>query len=36
MFCFATASVRGIPETIDPTTFELLGSRNDGKVTPDF
>jgi len=36
MFCFADGSVRPIPETIDLRTFELLGMRNDGLVTPDF
>ena len=36
LFCFADGSVRSIPETINPATFELLGMRNDGMVTPDF
>lgn len=36
MFCFADGSVRPIPETINPITYELLGTRNDGMVTPDF
>jgi prepilin-type N-terminal cleavage/methylation domain-containing protein/prepilin-type processing-associated H-X9-DG protein len=35
-FCFVDGHVRALPETIDPTTFELLGCRNDGMVTPDF
>jgi prepilin-type N-terminal cleavage/methylation domain-containing protein len=36
VFCFADGSVRSIPESINPATFELLGMRNDGMVTPDF
>lgn len=36
MFCFVDGRVRTISETIDPLTFELLGNRNDGMVTPDF
>ncbi len=35
-FCFADGSVRGIPETINPYTLELLGTRNDGMVIPPF
>jgi prepilin-type processing-associated H-X9-DG protein len=35
-FCFADGHVRSLPETIDPTTYELLGMRDDGMVTPDF
>ena len=36
MFCFADGRVRTIAETIDPWTLELLGTRNDGQVIPDF
>jgi prepilin-type N-terminal cleavage/methylation domain-containing protein/prepilin-type processing-associated H-X9-DG protein len=36
MFCFADGHVRSIPETINLTTYELLGMRDDGMVTPDF
>jgi Protein of unknown function (DUF1559) len=36
LFCFADGRVRTISQNIDPYTFELLGSRNDGQVTPDF
>jgi prepilin-type N-terminal cleavage/methylation domain-containing protein len=36
LFCFGDGRVRTISEHIDPATFELLGSRNDGLVTPDF
>jgi prepilin-type processing-associated H-X9-DG protein len=34
MFAFADGHVQSIPETIDPTTYELLGMRNDGQVIP--
>ncbi len=36
MFCFADGGVRAIPETIDPTTLELLGMRDDGQVIPPY
>jgi prepilin-type N-terminal cleavage/methylation domain-containing protein len=36
LFCFGDGSVRPIPETINPITFELLGSRDDGMVTPEY
>jgi prepilin-type N-terminal cleavage/methylation domain-containing protein/prepilin-type processing-associated H-X9-DG protein len=36
MFCFADGRVRTIAETISPTTLELLGTRNDGLVIPDY
>jgi prepilin-type N-terminal cleavage/methylation domain-containing protein len=35
-FCFADGSVRGIPEAINPYTLELLGTRNDGMVIPQY
>jgi prepilin-type N-terminal cleavage/methylation domain-containing protein/prepilin-type processing-associated H-X9-DG protein len=36
MFCFADGRVQSLPESINPATLELLGSRNDGMVTPDY
>jgi prepilin-type processing-associated H-X9-DG protein len=36
MFCFADGSVRPLPESINPATLELLGTRNDGQVIPDY
>lgn len=36
MFCFADGRVRTLSERIDPMTLELLGTRNDGLVTPDY
>jgi prepilin-type N-terminal cleavage/methylation domain-containing protein/prepilin-type processing-associated H-X9-DG protein len=36
MFCFADGHVRSIPESINLDTYELLGMRNDGMVTPEF
>jgi prepilin-type N-terminal cleavage/methylation domain-containing protein len=35
-FCLADGSVRGIPTSINPLTLELLGTRNDGQVIPDY
>ncbi len=35
-FCLGDGSVRPIPTTINPYTFELLGNRNDGQVIPDW
>ena len=35
-FCFADGSVRGLPASIDPRTLELLGTRNDGQVIPEY
>ncbi len=35
-FCFGDGSVRPIPVTINPYTYELLGMRNDGQVIPDW
>jgi prepilin-type N-terminal cleavage/methylation domain-containing protein len=35
-FCFADGSVRALPETIHPYTFELLGIRDDGQVIPSY
>ncbi|MBN9118918.1 MAG: DUF1559 domain-containing protein [Planctomycetes bacterium] len=36
LFCFADGGVRTLAETINPATLELLGTRNDGQVVPDF
>ncbi len=36
LFCFADGGVRTLPEHISPLTLELLGSRNDGQVIPDY
>jgi hypothetical protein len=36
MFCLADGSVRPVPESINPYTYELLGTRNDGQVIPDY
>jgi hypothetical protein len=36
LFCFADGGVRMIPETINPATLELLGTRNDGQVIPAY
>lgn len=36
LFCFGDGHVRTIPEMINPATLELLGTRNDGQVIPDF
>jgi prepilin-type N-terminal cleavage/methylation domain-containing protein len=36
MFCLADGSVRPVPESINPLTYELLGTRNDGQVIPDY
>ncbi len=36
MFCFADGRVSRIPESIDPYVFELLGTRNDGRVIPEY
>jgi hypothetical protein len=35
-FCFADGGVRPLPVTIDPYTLELLGTRNDGQVIPNY
>jgi hypothetical protein len=35
-FCFGDGRVRALPVTIDPYTFELLGTRGHGQVIPDF
>jgi prepilin-type processing-associated H-X9-DG protein len=35
-FCFGDGSVRALPNTIHPLTLELLGTRNDGQVIPDY
>jgi prepilin-type N-terminal cleavage/methylation domain-containing protein/prepilin-type processing-associated H-X9-DG protein len=35
-FCFADGHVRSLPENIEPRILELLGTRDDGKVIPDF
>jgi prepilin-type processing-associated H-X9-DG protein len=35
-FCFADGHVKGITDSIDPFTYELLGQRNDGMVIPDY
>jgi len=36
MFCFADGRVTRIPETIDPYVYELLGTRDDGQVIPEW
>jgi prepilin-type N-terminal cleavage/methylation domain-containing protein len=36
MFCFADGGVRPLAEYINPYTLELLGTRNDGQVIPDY
>jgi hypothetical protein len=36
LFCFADGGVRPVPESINPYVLELLGTRNDGQVTPEF
>ena len=36
VFCFADGSVRTVSDTINPYTLELLGTRNDGMVIPDY
>src|SRR5262249_13929957 len=36
MFCFADGRVQRVPETIDPNVLELLGTRDDGQVIPDW
>jgi prepilin-type N-terminal cleavage/methylation domain-containing protein len=36
LFGFADGGVRPLAETINPYTLELLGTRNDGQVIPDF
>ena len=35
-FCFGDGGVRVLPQTINPLTLELLGTRNDGQVIPEF
>jgi prepilin-type N-terminal cleavage/methylation domain-containing protein len=35
-FCFADGGVRSLPDSINPLTLELLGTRNDGQVIPDY
>jgi prepilin-type N-terminal cleavage/methylation domain-containing protein len=35
-FCFADGGVRALPSMINPLTLELLGTRNDGQVIPDY
>ena len=36
MFCFADGRVQRIPESIDPYVFEMLGTRDDGMVIPEY
>jgi prepilin-type N-terminal cleavage/methylation domain-containing protein/prepilin-type processing-associated H-X9-DG protein len=36
MFCFGDGHVQGLPVTINPLTFQLLGTRNDGMVIPPY
>jgi prepilin-type N-terminal cleavage/methylation domain-containing protein/prepilin-type processing-associated H-X9-DG protein len=36
MFCFADGHVQSLPETINPEILELLSTRNDGKVIPEW
>ena len=36
LFCFADGGVRTLPEVINPAILELLGTRNDGLVIPDY
>ncbi|VTR94033.1 Uncharacterized protein OS=Pirellula staleyi (strain ATCC 27377 / DSM 6068 / ICPB 4128) GN=Psta_1879 PE=4 SV=1: N_methyl_2: SBP_bac_10 [Gemmata massiliana] len=35
-FCFADGGVRALPESINPTILELLTTRNDGQVIPEY
>ncbi len=35
-FCFADGHVQSLPESINPYTLELLATRNDGQVIPDY
>jgi prepilin-type N-terminal cleavage/methylation domain-containing protein len=35
-FCFADGSVHSLPVSISPVTLELLGTRNDGQVIPNY
>ncbi|MBY0512889.1 MAG: DUF1559 domain-containing protein [Gemmataceae bacterium] len=36
LFCFADGHVQRVPEMINPDVLEMLGTRNDGLVIPDF
>jgi prepilin-type N-terminal cleavage/methylation domain-containing protein/prepilin-type processing-associated H-X9-DG protein len=36
MFCFVDGHVGRVSEMINPYTLELLGTRNDGQVIPDY
>jgi prepilin-type processing-associated H-X9-DG protein len=36
LFFFADGHVQSLPESIDPYTLELLTSRNDGLVVPEW
>jgi prepilin-type N-terminal cleavage/methylation domain-containing protein len=36
MFCFADGGVRPLSAVINPSTLELLGTRNDGQVIADY
>lgn len=36
LFCFGDGHVQPLPVTIDPYTYQLLGTRNDGMVIPPF